>query len=134
MAVSRNRLLPAVRHLDGVSCYSQFVRWIGVALGCALWLAAPAALADAADAHYRLAKTLRNEGRYEEALAEIDLAVAARPTYAQGHITRGSILRRLGRYEEALKAFKRAIQLEPNDGRAHGLAGAVLLRLDRPRP
>jgi Flp pilus assembly protein TadD len=90
-------------------------------------------LADAADAHYQLAKTLRAEGRYEEALAEIDLAVAARPTYAQGHVTRGSILRRLGRYEEALKAFKRAIQLEPKDGRAHGLAGAALLRLNRPK-
>ena len=53
-------------------------------LGCALWLTAPVVSADAADAHYRLAKTLRAEGRYEEALAQIDLAVAARPGYAQG--------------------------------------------------
>ena len=102
-----------------------------MALGCALWLTAPSAFADEADAHYQLAKTLRDEGRYEEALAEIDAAVAARPTYAQGQITRGTILRRLGRYEDALKAFERGIQLEPKDGRAYGLAGAVLLRLDR---
>ena len=106
---------------------------MGAILGCALWLMTPAALADAADAHYQLAKTLRAEGRYEEALAEIDLAVATRPSYAQGHLTRGSILRRLGRYQEALRAFERAIALEPKDGRAYGLAGAALLRLDRPK-
>ncbi|MBW2684316.1 MAG: hypothetical protein JRE19_00195 [Deltaproteobacteria bacterium] len=52
--------------------------------------------ADAADAHYHIAKTLRAEGRYEEALREIDLAVATRPTYAQGHLTRGSISTRKG--------------------------------------
>ncbi|MGB5364934.1 MAG: hypothetical protein WBN14_01610, partial [Polyangiales bacterium] len=81
------------------------MRWIGVVLVCAMWLMAPVGLADEADAHYRLAKTLRAEGHYEEALAEIDLAVAARPSYAQGHLTRGSILRRLARYDDALRAF-----------------------------
>ena len=104
-----------------------------MALGCALWLIAPIASADEADAHYRIAKTLRDQGRYEEALAEIDAAVRLRPSYAQGHITRGSILRRMGRDEDALEAFERGIELEPKDGRAYGLAGAVLLRLDRPK-
>ena len=42
--------------------------WIGVVLGGVLWFTGSFASADAADAHYRLAKTLRAEGRYEEAL------------------------------------------------------------------
>ena len=91
----------------------------------------PVAQADEASAHYRLARTLRSEGKLDEALKEIDMAVKLRPTYAQGHLTRGTILRRMDRLDEAVVAFDRAIELEPKSGQAYGLAGATLMRLNR---
>ena len=106
---------------------------IGAVLACTLWLISSGVPADEAAVHYRSAKQLRDQGRYDEALVEIDKAIDERPTYAQGHMTRGTILRRMGKYEGALRSFERAIDLEPKNGRAYGLAGAALLRLDRPK-
>ena len=78
-------------------------------LGCALGLAPLIASASGADAHHRLARTLSEQGRHEEALEEIQVAIDERPDYAPWHLTRGTILRHLGKYEAALGAFDRAI-------------------------
>jgi len=57
------------------------VRWLAAALGCVLWLTVPVAFADAADAHYQLAKALRDQGRYEEALSEADRLLTSDPAW-----------------------------------------------------
>ena len=104
-----------------------------MALLCASCLLAQPVSADEAEAHYRLAVTLRDQGRYDDALEEINAAVDERPSYAPWHVTRGSILRHLEKYDAALRAFDRAIALAPKNGRAYGLAGAVCLRKNEPQ-
>jgi tetratricopeptide (TPR) repeat protein len=53
-------------------------------------------------------------GRYDEALAACDRALARAPNAAAVHNDRGSALAELGRFEEAHAAFGRAIALSPN--------------------
>ena len=76
------------------------MRWAGVVLGCALWLTTPVVSADAADAHYQVAKALRAQGRYEEALVYIKGGVIG-----QGQLLEplflAATLGQLGRVEEA---------------------------------
>jgi tetratricopeptide (TPR) repeat protein len=47
-------------------------------------------------------------GQPEEALAEIDRALAANPGYVETHINRALLLQELGRYDEARESFRLA--------------------------
>ena len=51
--------------------------------------------------------------RYDEALGQVEKAIAFNPNFADGHIARGFILHYVGRSEEALKCFELAVALEP---------------------
>ncbi len=57
-------------------------------------------------------------GQYEQALADIDQALAASPNNAGNHILRARILRALGRRVDAYSAAARALALRPNDTQA----------------
>ena len=57
-------------------------------------------------------------GQYEQALADIDQALAATPNNADNHILRARILRALGRRVDAYSAAARALALRPNDTQA----------------
>lgn len=57
-------------------------------------------------------------GQYEQALADIDQALAASPNNADNHILRARILRALGRRVDAYSAAARALALRPNDTQA----------------
>ncbi|HUO02634.1 MAG TPA: tetratricopeptide repeat protein [Rhizomicrobium sp.] len=54
------------------------------------------------------------EGRDQDALAEIDAALAIQPGTAEALATRGNILIRLGRQDDALKDFDQAIAAKPD--------------------
>jgi len=56
-------------------------------------------------------------GKPEEALGELDKAVAVNPSYVEAHISRALVLQDLGRYGEAQVAFENAAEHEQ---RSHG--------------
>ena len=58
--------------------------------------------------------TLDRLGRYEEALASYDQALAVTPDHADTWIHRGCALYSLDRYEEALASFDRVLALTPD--------------------
>ncbi len=57
-------------------------------------------------------------GQYEQALTDIDQALAAAPDNADNHILRARILRALGRRVDAYSAAARALALQPNNTQA----------------
>jgi tetratricopeptide (TPR) repeat protein len=79
---------------------------------------------DRAAARVTLARVLKQENRYEEALASLDEAAHIidtehKPPFAGLSYLRGDLLARLGRNEEAEKALNEAIALSPGDARAY---------------
>jgi tetratricopeptide (TPR) repeat protein len=53
------------------------------------------------DPHQILAVCLTRQGRFDEAVAEIETAIAARPDWVEAHFSKALILMFAGRYEEA---------------------------------
>jgi tetratricopeptide (TPR) repeat protein len=53
------------------------------------------------DPHQILAVCLTRKGRFDEAIAEIDTAIAMRPDWAEAHFSKALILMFAGRYDEA---------------------------------
>ena len=70
-------------------------------------------------------------GRFEEAIAACDKAIALAPDFAAAHTNRGNALRTLTRLEEALASYDRVIGLTPDSGEAHFCRGNVLADLNR---
>ena len=52
-------------------------------------------------------------GHYEEALREIDAALALKPDDTDAHLNRANVLKVMGRAEEALAGYARALDLKP---------------------
>ena len=74
------------------------------------------------DASLRAAAALRESGKREQALAEIDRAIALSPEYAAAHFQRGVLLVELGRTDDARAAFRAAID---RDGVTHRLTSPL---------
>lgn len=66
----------------------------------------------------REALALLGEGRFEEALARAEQAVALAPHDAEAHIQRGIALSSLGRADEAERAFQEAEKYSPYSAKA----------------
>jgi tetratricopeptide (TPR) repeat protein len=81
---------------------------------------------DQAEAYYKRAGTLKNEGRLAEALAAFDNAIALKSDYAQAHNGRGIVLAHVNRIAEAVGSFDRAIALNPDYAEAHNNRALVL--------
>ncbi len=54
-----------------------------------------------ASSRYQLAQIYQHEGKYAQALAEIDAALKLDPASSSVHYLRGQLLQRLGRTQEA---------------------------------
>ncbi|KAG8461132.1 hypothetical protein KFE25_003701 [Diacronema lutheri] len=72
-------------------------------------------------------------GRYEQALADADGALALAPTHAKAAFRRGLALQALDRYAEAIGAFSRAVELEPGNGQATAALRMAEMQLRRQR-
>src|SRR5262245_19458931 len=70
----------------------------------------------------RAAAALRESGRHEQALAEIDRAIALSPEYALAHYRRAELLEELGRRGEAIAAYRAAID---RDGVTHRMTSPL---------
>lgn len=78
-----------------------------------------------------LANAYREAGRFEEALAAYDAALALDPANPDAWNNRGSALRSLGRLRLAMDSFARALSLNPAQVEALNNLGAMLCDFDR---
>ncbi|UCH79420.1 MAG: tetratricopeptide repeat protein [Candidatus Coatesbacteria bacterium] len=86
-----------------------------------------------AETFFMRARGYHRLGRFEEALASLDEAVAADPTYIRAQAARAHTLRRLGRLEEAFAAVNRVLEVEPNNAVALATKGTLLQEQGRPQ-
>ncbi len=77
------------------------------------------------------AQQLTESQRWEEALAEIEAALAINPHNASWHAQRGFLLEELDRPEDAVDAFERSLELESEDRDVSIALGIALTRLGR---
>jgi tetratricopeptide (TPR) repeat protein len=77
-----------------------------------------AAEPDALDSQLHLAHALREQHRYEDALAVLTPAIQANPTEAALWAALGTVLVQQGRAEEALAFLDEALRLQPESGSA----------------
>ncbi len=82
-------------------------------------------------AHRDLGNVLLQSGKFAEALASYDLALALKPDVARILDNRGTALRMLGRLQDALVSHDRAIALDPKQAITHVNRGSALARLNR---
>jgi protein O-GlcNAc transferase len=75
--------------------------------------------------------TLRQQRRYDEALASYEQAIALEPDHAEAFVSRGNALQKLRRFEEAVASYDRVISLRPDHADAFYNRGIALTRLDR---
>ena len=78
--------------------------------------------------HYLAGLKLFGVQKHEEAIAEYDLALAARPDWADVLLARATCLSSLGRHEEAVAGVKRVIELTPDDAMAYTSLSIFLQR------
>ena len=71
-------------------------------------------------------------GKYEEALADLEVHIEKNRTSADAFNWLGYANRELGRYKQAQKAYARALFLDPDHKGAHEYAGELRLQLGRP--
>jgi tetratricopeptide (TPR) repeat protein len=64
---------------------------------------------------YDEADKLKDAGDLEGAVAKLNEAVAADPSYALAYSALAVVLQKLGRHEEAIQAAQRVCELEPSD-------------------
>ncbi len=77
------------------------------------------------------AQQLSESMRWEEALAELDVALSINPNNATWNAQRGYILEELERWDEAASAYQTALELEPGDREVTAALGGALCRLGR---
>src|ERR1043165_253828 len=58
---------------------------------------------------------LKDEGKFDDAVAKFKEALAVDANYALAHSALAVVLQKLGRHEEAIQHARRACELEPND-------------------
>jgi tetratricopeptide (TPR) repeat protein len=77
------------------------------------------------------AKKLREQKKFDAALAELDKAVRIFPEYFQAFTEKGTVQIQSGHTQEALQDFNRAIQIFPEHEPALSGAGYCLLTLEK---
>ena len=71
------------------------------------------------------------QGRNDEALKEIEAAIALKPSDPEAHLNCANVLKSLGRAQEALDGYARALNLKPGWPQAENNRGTVLRDLGR---
>ena len=67
------------------------------------------------DELYREAETLKDAGKYEEAIAKCGEILAAEPSHVLTHLTLAVMYGRIGQHEKAVQHAEKAVQLDPAD-------------------
>ena len=92
-----------------------------------LLLGAAAAQAASSEAIKRnnFGAELSKQGRLEEAVAELRLAIQADPAYATAHLNLAYAYDRLGRTDEAVASYQKVIALDPKSAAAFNNLGVL---------
>ena len=80
-----------------------------------------------AEAHYRLANALKDQGKLDQAVSRYRRAVELEPDYAEAHNGLGTARREGGKLDEAVACYRRAVQLRPNDVEPQYNLGVALM-------
>lgn len=85
---------------------------------------------DPADAvtRTRLGRSYMQQGRWAEAVEQLQAAVSAKPGYDRAHFELGTIHLRHARIAEAQAAFETVVRLNPDDYEAQGSLGIIHMR------
>lgn len=87
---------------------------------------------ETAEIHYNLGLEALRGARFQEAMKEIDEALALDGAFADAHLARGLALEYgFGRLAEAEVAYRRAIELRPGFSDAHNDLGQLLAKTGR---
>ncbi len=87
---------------------------------------------DYPQAHYNRGIALQQLGRFVEAIADFDAALAQKPSYAEALCNRGNVLCELNRLSEALASYDGALTLRPEFRQAQINRANVLFAQGRP--
>ena len=67
-----------------------------------------------AESHFDVAGVLHHEGRFEQAIVQLDEAIRLAPGYAAAYYNRGVAYEDLGQHERAIQDYDEAIRLAPD--------------------
>ncbi len=76
-----------------------------------------------ANAHHWYSECLMNMGRFDEAVAEKDIALKLEPLAPYFHATAGQPFYYMRRYDEAIELFRKALQFDPSSQSSHFYLG-----------
>lgn len=82
--------------------------------------------------HYYRGAILNRSGRYEEALADLNLALAERPDLVTAHEEKGESLWQLGRRDEAVAEWQEAVKKNPRFPLANKFLAGAMAAMGRP--
>jgi len=71
---------------------------------------------------------LEQEGKHQEAVAQIQAALRAFPAYFEAHLALGNHFLKEGRFSEAIAELDRAREINPNDERLYQSFGLIMLQ------
>jgi tetratricopeptide (TPR) repeat protein len=83
--------------------------------------------------HNNLANELGLRGKIDEAKSHYELALQAKPNYAEANVNLGVLLAREGRYVQAIRLYENALQENPDYVQAHFNLGAAFLETGQSR-
>ena len=81
--------------------------------------------------HVDTALILYEEGRWEEAIAELNQAVLLLPGYALAYEVRGTAYRQLGDFQQAIQDYDEAIRLDPQHASTYNNRGLAYGDMER---
>ncbi|MEA5572591.1 tetratricopeptide repeat protein [Calothrix sp. UHCC 0171] len=110
----------------GGSMFRTHAQYIVLGLIALLWL-----FRDKRKDLYRKGTQLISDGKYEKAIAILDRAIAAEPSYNRAWMMRGYGLYRLERYEDALVSYDKAIELQPDVGEPWYYKGIIFAEMQQ---
>jgi tetratricopeptide (TPR) repeat protein len=79
--------------------------------------------------HYNRAGELRDEAKWEEAIAELDQAIELDPEFTMAYIARGNAYFSLEQFEQAVVDYSKAVELDPGSGLAYANRGSAYAAL-----
>lgn len=79
----------------------------------------------AADDAYQAAMNLSNAGKMDDAIAQIQKAIASQPKYADYYAVYGSFLQKQGKFDEAMAQYKQAASIDPKNPKNQEYLNAV---------
>jgi tetratricopeptide (TPR) repeat protein len=100
-------------------------------LASTCYLQAAALDPDEPKTHYQLARVKDALGEYDDALEQIDAAIALNDTFAPAHWRRGEWLAQSGRIDEAEQSLRRAVELAPESAATVQSLASVLLQREK---